>query len=113
MVKFGYFGIFLAYMTSSVGWFLAAEDTLLKQLPVIARVLHHTVGVFFYSSLTFIPVNAASDLMSGYLVNYLTNHFDNWSEVFKQMTNEENESDETTEISILPNNFQDKYSSSK
>ena len=113
MVKFGYFGIFLAYMTSSVGWFLAAEDTLLKQLPVIARVLHHTVGVFFYSSLTFIPVNAASDLMSGYLVNYLTNHFDNWSEVFKQMSKEENESDETTEISILPNNFQDKYSSSK
>ena len=102
MVKSGYFGILLAYATSSVGWFLAAEDTLLKQVPLIGRVIHHTIGVFCYASLTFIPVNAACDLVSGYLVNFVSNEFDNWSEVFKQMLKEaEEDSELTAEINIL------------
>ena len=83
-LKLCYIGILVAYVISSIGWFLAAEGTRIKQIPVVGQLIHHTVGVFFHSSLMFIPVNAASDLFSGFIVNLTASLFDRWSSLFRE-----------------------------
>ena len=79
-----YFGILLAYLTSMVGWFFAAAGTRIREVPVVGQLIHHIVGAFFYASLMFTPVNAASDLLSSFTVNFVSSHFRQWASRFRE-----------------------------
>jgi hypothetical protein len=89
VVKFGYLAVFFAFIINSIGWFLTtagSANALVMSMPVATVWIHNTLGVFLYTGLAFNPVNAASDLISGYMINYISNHFKTWAATFQQMT---------------------------
>ena len=89
MVKAGYLGAFLAFIVNSTACFLVTENSdidIWRKVPTSYTSVFNILTSFTYTILSFIPVNAASDLLSGYLINYLSNHLNIWSSSMKLMT---------------------------
>ncbi len=55
-------------------------------MPLEVILVHNIFGLFLYYLATFAPVNVGCKLMSGYIINYISEHFKTWTNIFQQMT---------------------------
>jgi len=63
-------------------------------VPLAAILIHNIIGLFFFCLVSFAPVNVGCELLSGYIISYISDHFKTWCRNFQQMTSSELNLDE-------------------
>ena len=112
-VSLTFLAVLISLIPVTVGWLLMYQKIFLalnKRYPLLVLLWHYISGPISTCIFCYMPIFASGDLITTYLIDYMSNYFTIWSSLFKQKKKEvANQNQDASEINLLTQSSENRY----